>query len=44
MRIKAAEEAVRLKDGEALDRLRRAAGVGSVEGREIERIGSSLRR
>ncbi|KAH8600344.1 Vps16, C-terminal region-domain-containing protein [Bisporella sp. PMI_857] len=44
MRIKAAEEAVKVKDIESLDRLRQAAGIGSVEGREIERIGAGLRR
>ncbi|KAG9237716.1 vacuolar protein-like protein sorting vps16 [Amylocarpus encephaloides] len=44
MRVKAAEEAVKSKDVEALDRLRAAAGVGTVEGREIERLGAGLRR
>lgn len=44
MRVKAAEEAVRIKDGETVDRLRAAAGVGTVEGREIERLGAGLRR
>lgn len=44
MRIKAAEEAVKIKDVEAVDRLREAAGVGTVEGREIERLGAGLRR
>jgi hypothetical protein len=44
MRIKAAEEAVKIKDVEAVDRLRAAAGVGSVEGREIERLGAGLKR
>ncbi|KAL3423212.1 vacuolar protein sorting-associated protein [Phlyctema vagabunda] len=44
MRVKAAEEAVKFKDVEAIERLRSAAGVGSVEAREIERIGSALKR
>lgn len=44
MRVKAAEEAVKIKDIEALERLRSAAGVGSVEAREIERIGSAIKR
>ena len=44
MRIKAAEEAVKAKNVEAVDRLREAAGVGTVEGREIERLGAGLKR
>jgi hypothetical protein len=44
LRIKAAEEAVKIRDVEALDRLRSAAGVGTVEGREIERLGAGLKR
>ncbi|KYK61842.1 vacuolar sorting protein [Drechmeria coniospora] len=44
LRIKAAEEAVRLKDGEAWQRLLDAAGKGSQEGREIERLGSAVFR
>ncbi|KAH6680381.1 vacuolar protein-like protein sorting vps16 [Halenospora varia] len=44
MRVKAAEEAVRTKDVETLDRLRLAAGAGSVEAREIERLGAGLKR
>jgi len=44
MRVKAAEEAVKTRDVEALDRLRAAAGVGTVEGREIERLGAGLKR
>lgn len=44
MRVKAAEEAVKAKDVETLDRLRNAAGVGTAEGREIERIASALKR
>ncbi|KJZ74753.1 hypothetical protein HIM_05870 [Hirsutella minnesotensis 3608] len=42
MRLKAAEEAVRLKDAEAWQRLMDAAGRGSQEGREIERLGSAV--
>ncbi|TDZ32210.1 putative vacuolar protein sorting-associated protein 16-like protein [Colletotrichum spinosum] len=42
MRTKAAEEAVRLKDAEAWARLLEAAGRGTPEGREIERLGSSV--
>jgi hypothetical protein len=38
MRMKAAEEAVRIKDVESLDRLAVAAGVGTVEEREIRRL------
>jgi len=44
MRVKAAEEAVKIKDVESLDRLRNAAGIGTVEGRDIERLGASLKR
>ena len=44
MRVKAAEEAVRNKDEAALERLRAAAGVGTVEGREIDRLVSGLKR
>lgn len=39
MRARAAEEAVRLRDGEAWRRLLEAAGRGTAEGREIERLG-----
>ncbi|KAG9253776.1 vacuolar sorting protein [Emericellopsis atlantica] len=39
MRIKAAEEAVKQKNQEAWQRLLDAAGKGSQEGREIERLG-----
>ncbi|WYZ39921.1 hypothetical protein EsH8_IV_000262 [Colletotrichum jinshuiense] len=42
MRVKAAEEAVKLKDAEAWGRLLEAAGRGTQEGREIERIGSAV--
>ncbi|PMD39185.1 vacuolar protein-like protein sorting vps16 [Hyaloscypha variabilis F] len=44
MRVKAAEEAVKIKDVETVDRLRSLAGVGTVEGREIERLGAGLKR
>ncbi|TAQ89614.1 hypothetical protein B7494_g2070 [Chlorociboria aeruginascens] len=44
MRVKAAEEAVRLKDAEAFERLKTAAGLGSSEGREIERLGAAMKR
>jgi hypothetical protein len=44
MRIKAAEEAVKHKDVETIDRLRAAAGVGTVEAREIEKLGAGLKR
>ncbi|KAF4627400.1 hypothetical protein G7Y89_g10752 [Cudoniella acicularis] len=44
MRVKAAEEAVKIKDWETVDRLRQAVGLGTVEGREIERLGAGLRR
>ena len=42
MRVKAAEEAVRLKDAESWRRLLELAGRGSQEGREIERLGSTV--
>ncbi|EGU80465.1 hypothetical protein FOXB_09022 [Fusarium oxysporum f. sp. conglutinans Fo5176] len=42
MRVKAAQEAVRLKDSESWERLLEAAGKGSQEGREIERLGQSV--
>jgi len=44
MRVKAAEEAAKIKDVETVDRLRQAAGIGTVEGREIERLGAGLKR
>ncbi|KAJ5050670.1 uncharacterized protein L3040_002545 [Drepanopeziza brunnea f. sp. 'multigermtubi'] len=43
MRVKAAEEAVKIKDIDAFDRLRAAAGLGTAEGREIERLGAALK-
>ncbi|KAM3520465.1 hypothetical protein MY4038_009414 [Beauveria bassiana] len=42
MRVKAAEEAVRLKDAESWQRLLELAGRGTQEGREIERLGSTV--
>jgi hypothetical protein len=42
MRVKAAEEAVKIKDAEAWSRLLEAAGRGTSEGREIERLGLSV--
>lgn len=44
MRVKAAEEAVKLKDVAAFDKLLEAAGRDTTEGREIERLGASLKR
>ena len=41
MRVKAAEEAVKSKDMEAWQRLLEAAGKGTPEGREIERLGQT---
>ncbi|KAK3692170.1 Vps16, N-terminal region-domain-containing protein [Podospora appendiculata] len=42
MRVKAAEEAVKIKDAEAWSRLLEAAGRGTTEGREIERLGLAV--
>lgn len=42
MRVKAAQEAVRLKDAESWERLLEAAGKGTQEGREIERLGQTV--
>ena len=42
MRVKAAEEAVKAKDSEAWQRLLDTAGKGTVEGREIERLGQAV--
>ena len=42
MRVKAAEEAVKLKDAEAWTKLLEAAGRGTQEGREIERLGQAV--
>lgn len=42
MRLRAAEEAVKLKDAESWHRLLEAAGRGTQEGREIERMGNAV--
>lgn len=42
MRIKAAEEAVKQKNAEGWERLLEAAGRGTQEGREIERLGHAV--
>ncbi|KAH6976013.1 Vps16, N-terminal region-domain-containing protein [Ilyonectria sp. MPI-CAGE-AT-0026] len=42
MRVKAAQEAVRLKDAESWERLLEAAGKGTQDGREIERLGQTV--
>lgn len=42
MRVKAAEEAVKAKDADAWTRLLDAAGRGTQEGREIERLGQTV--
>jgi hypothetical protein len=42
LRVRAAEEAVRTKDAEAWSRLLEAAGRGTAEGREIERMGQAV--
>jgi hypothetical protein len=42
MRVKAAEEAVKIKDVESWTRLLEAAGRGTQEGREIERLGQMV--
>lgn len=42
MRVKAAEEAVRVKDAESWQRLLELAGRSTQEGREIERLGSTV--
>ncbi|KAK0722444.1 Vps16, N-terminal region-domain-containing protein [Lasiosphaeria miniovina] len=44
MRVKAAEEAVKIKDAEAWSKLLEAAGRDTQEGREIERLGQAFRR
>jgi hypothetical protein len=41
MRVKAAQEAVRLKDSESWERILEDAGKGTQEGREIERLGQA---
>lgn len=42
MRVKAAEEAVKIKDQEAWQKLLEAAGKNTQEGREIERLGHQV--
>ncbi len=42
MPVKAAAEAVKLKDAEAWGRLLEAAGRGTAEGKEIERLGLTI--
>ncbi|GAB1320351.1 Vacuolar protein sorting-associated protein 16 [Madurella fahalii] len=42
MRVKAAEEAVKIKDAEAWSRLLEAVGRGTAEGKEIERLGLAV--
>lgn len=44
MRVKAAEEAVKIKDQEAWQKLLEAAGQNTHEGREIERLGHQVFR
>lgn len=44
MRVKAAEEAVKIRDLESLERLRNAAGVGTVEEREIQKLAQDMKR
>jgi vacuolar protein sorting-associated protein 16 len=42
LRVKAAEEAVRIKDAESWQRLLEAAGRNTQEGRDIERLGQAV--
>lgn len=42
MRVKAAEEAIKIKDQEAWQKLLEAAGKNTQEGREIERLGHQV--
>lgn len=42
MRVKAAEEAVKLKNADAWMKLLEAAGKGTTEGRDIERLGAAV--
>ncbi|KHJ32046.1 putative vacuolar protein sorting-associated protein [Erysiphe necator] len=44
MRFKAAEEALKIKDLESLQRLKIAAGIDSIEGREIARLEVGLKK
>lgn len=42
LRVKAAEEAVRLRNAEEWARLLEAAGKSTTEGKEIERLGAQV--
>lgn len=42
LKVKAAEEAVKLKNREAFNKILEAAGRNTHEGREIERIGAAV--
>ncbi|CAD6506179.1 BgTH12-07109 [Blumeria graminis f. sp. triticale] len=42
--VKAAEEAVKFKDIEAVHRLQTLAGIGTAEAKEIERLGATMKR
>lgn len=42
MKVKAAQEAVKIKDAEAWGRLLESAGRGTAEGREIEQLGHGV--
>lgn len=42
MRVKAAEEAVKIRDEEAWETLLEAAGRNTQEGREIEKLGQHV--
>lgn len=44
LRVKAAEEAVKIRDVDAWTRILEAAGKGTVEGREIEQLGHAAFR
>lgn len=42
LRVKAAEEAVKIRDAEAWTRLLESVGRNTTEGREIERLGHAV--
>lgn len=44
LKVKAAEEAVKLKDVAAYEKLLESVGRNTTEGREIERLGAVLKR
>lgn len=44
LRLKAVEEAIRIKDTESLQRLKDAAGIDSIEAREIVRLEAGLKK